>query len=73
MFHREHGVGHFHAYYGGRMAVFAIDPLSLLRGALTPRAQSFVVEWAGQHRAELLDDWERAQKKQILLKIAPLE
>lgn len=73
MFHREHGVPHFHVQHGSARAVFAVDPISLLRGKLPPRAQSFVVEWAGLHRAELLEDWARAQKKQVLKRIAPLE
>ena len=73
MFYREHGVPHVHATYGGVTAVFSVDPISVLRGRLPPRARSFVVEWVGLHRAELLDNWARAEKNQALIKIAPLE
>jgi len=33
----------------------------------------FVIEWATLHQRERLTDWERAQTREELQKIAPLE
>ena len=32
-----------------------------------------VLEWASQHRVELIEDWNLCQLKQLPKKIAPLE
>ena len=39
MYFKEHGVAHFHARYGGQIAVFAVDPLELVRGRLPRHAE----------------------------------
>ncbi len=44
MFFKEHGVAHFHARYGGQIAVFAVESLELLRGELPRRADRLVRE-----------------------------
>lgn len=63
---------HFHAYYGGHAAVFALDTLECLGGGL-PMAQRRLVEaWAEIHRRELQDDWDLLQSGQPPLKIDPL-
>ena len=58
MFWREHVPPHFHALYGEHEA---------------RRALSLTVEWAIEHRAELMEDWELCQSKQLPKRIAPLE
>ncbi len=74
MYIQEHGVPHFHATYGEHAASFAIGTLELLEGDLPRRARRDVLEWAFQHRAELLANWERARTRTMpLLPIAPLE
>ena len=45
----------------------------MLTGALPPRALGLVTEWAAVHRAELTDNWRRAQALAPLEPIAPLE
>jgi hypothetical protein len=70
---QEHGVPHFHAKYAGQRAAFSINELRLLDGSLPPRVTALVLEWAFQHRDELLHDWELAASKQPLRPIAPLE
>jgi hypothetical protein len=40
---------------------------------LPPRALGLVMEWAAFHKDELFRNWERAQARQSLEKIAPLE
>jgi hypothetical protein len=42
-------------------------------GRLPPRVLGLVVEWAAQHRDELLADWSRAAGDLPLVPIAPLE
>ena len=42
MYHREHGVPHFHASYGGYEAVISIATFEPLAGALPPRAMRLV-------------------------------
>ena len=48
---------HFHALYGEHEAVFDLRDLRVLRGALPRRARLLVLEWATDHRDELLEDW----------------
>lgn len=73
MFYGDHAPPHFHAEYGEYRAVIHIHTLTTFGGSLPPRALGMVIEWALQHREELLDLWERAGNNQPLYKIAPLE
>lgn len=73
MYFNDHPPPHFHVRYGDRKALVAIDPPTLLDGALPPRSLGLVTEWALLHRAELLANWERAREAQPLEPIAPLE
>lgn len=69
---QPHNVPHFHAYYQGDAAVFSLEPIELIAGAL-PRRQSRLVEaWAELHAVELLANWHRLQRGQLPLRIAPL-
>ena len=72
MYYKEHAPPHFHAKYGGSRASFSINDFKLLEGRLPKRVISLVLEWAFEHRLELLEDWERAQKREDLNKIKPL-
>ncbi len=73
MFYNEHNPPHFHAIYAGSRASFEIASLEIRKGGLPPRAVAFVVEWGRIHQAELLRDWEMAQRDETPLPIAPLE
>lgn len=73
MFYDEHNPPHFHARYGGQKAAIRIENFTLLEGMLPPRALGLVMEWAAIHKDELLRNWERALKKESLLKIEPLK
>jgi len=42
-------------------------------GRLGARAMGLVIEWALQHRDELLEDWRLARESAPLKRIAPLE
>jgi hypothetical protein len=72
-FFKEHGIPHFHARYSGQIAVFAIDPLELLRGSLPDRAERLVGEWAQLHQAELMRNWQHARAGEPLKQIEPLQ
>jgi len=72
MYFKEHNPPHFHAKYGGQTGVFSIAELRLIEGQLPTRVISLVLEWAFQHRDELLDNWRLVQARQALRKIAPL-
>ena len=73
MFYGDHAPPHFHAWYGGYKAVIDVHTLVVIGGHLPPRALGMVVEWALQHREDLLDLWERAASSQPLYRVPPLE
>jgi hypothetical protein len=73
MYYDDHPPAHFHVRYGEHRAILTIDGGAVLTGALPPRALGLVTEWAAVHRAELTDNWRRAQALAPLEPIAPLE
>lgn len=72
MYFREHAPPHFHAKYGNQRASFTIGELRLLEGALPHRVVPLVLEWAFEHREELMENWKRAERREGLKKIEPL-
>jgi len=64
MFFDDHNPPHFHAEYGGDVALIDIRTLAVT---------GLVIEWATLHQQELLADWDRARAREELQKIAPLE
>jgi len=72
MYYKEHQPSHFHAKYAGQRASFTISDLRLLEGKLPKRVISLVLEWAFEHRDELQENWEYAQRHEDLKKIDPL-
>ena len=72
MYYDDHAPPHFHAYYGGDLAVITIDTLEVIEGGLPKRATALVLEWAQEHREELREDWRLAEAHQALNPIAPL-
>lgn len=73
MFWREHAPPHFHALYAEYEAEIDIRTLEVLQGRLPRRALALVLEWAAEHRHELMEDWVLCQTKQLPKKIPPLE
>lgn len=73
MYYKEHGVPHFHAKYSGQTGVFSIPDLRLIEGHLPRRVIGLVLEWAFEHREELMEDWELAKAKKPLQAIPPLD
>lgn len=72
MYYKEHEPPHFHAKYVGQVGVFSISDLKLIEGHLPKRVISLVLEWAFEHRDELMEDWELAMAQKPLRKIPPL-
>ena len=70
---RDHAPPHFHVRYAGQRGSVEIDTLQVLGGRLGARVRRLVVEWAGSHRAELPENWKRAQAGLPLHPIDPLE
>lgn len=70
--YREHGIPHFHIRYNEYQGVLSIETLELLEGTVPKKIISLVLEWALDHKKELMDNWELAKAKQPLKKIEPL-
>jgi len=73
MFWREHAPPHFHALYAEHEALIDIRTLEVISGRLPKRALGLTIEWAIEHREELMEDWRLCQLKQLPKRIAPLE
>ena len=73
MFWQEHAPPHFHALYAEFEALIDIRTLEVIRDSFPRRALSLVMEWAAQHRNELMDDWRLCETRQSPYKIPPLE
>ncbi|MDB5526427.1 MAG: hypothetical protein JWM58_4190 [Rhizobium sp.] len=73
MYYDDHNPPHFHAYYGAFQAIILIETLAIAEGALPRRARALVLEWAADHRQELIQDWLLAAEHRPLNKIEPLE
>jgi len=58
--------------YGDYEITVAIET-GVVTGHFLRRALRHVVEWHALHKEELLEDWELAQARRPLKKIAPLE
>lgn len=72
MFYREHGPPHFHASYGEYNIVVSILD-GVVSGSFPRRALRLVLEWFELHKSELIENWELAQGRKPLKRIAPLE
>lgn len=55
-----------------RSGVFSIQELEIIEGQLPKRIIGYVLEWAFEHRDELMADWELASARRPLRKIPPL-
>lgn len=67
-----HQTPHFHVRYENYRAVYGIDPVVQLAGALPIRQQRFVEAWAELHQDELASNWQLAQQGRRLIHIEGL-
>ncbi len=72
MFYNDHNPPHFHVIYQNDEALFDIKTLEILEGRLPKRAKTLAIEWAIEHRDELLSNWQKARDHETLDKIEPL-
>ena len=72
MFYKDHSPPHFHAIYGEYEITVEIDS-GVINGRFPKRALRLVLEWLELHKDELLENWQLAEEKKPLNKIAPLE
>jgi hypothetical protein len=73
MFYNDHNPPHFHAIYQEDEALFDIKTLDIMEGSLPKRARSLAIEWAIEHREELLNNWQKAKSHETLDRIEPLD
>jgi len=73
MYYNEHTPPHFHVEYQEFKAEYNINTLEIIKGSLPKRANSLILEWAFEHRQELLDNWNLRDSKKELVKIEPLK
>jgi len=72
MYFDDHNPPHFHVRYNDHRAIVSIRDLALLEGELPPRVFGLVMEWAGLHKNELLENWAMLQDAGRFFKIEPL-
>ena len=72
MFAGDHAPPHFHALYAEHEALIDLRDLSVLRGSLPRRALALVLEWAAEHRNDLMEDWNLCSRLQPPKRIDPL-
>ena len=72
MYFNDHSPPHFHVKYNEFRALLEIGSFRVIEGGLPPRVLGLVVEWAGLHRSELMEDWESIRATGDFKKIAPL-
>lgn len=68
----DHQPPHFHAKYGEFEILVSINTLEVLEGKFPKRARAMVLEWASEHRTELVEDWNLCSIKQHPKPIPPL-
>ena len=73
LYYNDHPPPHFYVRYGKQKAIVGINPLTILTGELSNRTWNLVKEWALEHQAKLLANWELARLVQTLEPIEPLE
>jgi hypothetical protein len=72
MFSDDHAPPHFHALYAEDEALIDIRTLEVIQGTMPRRALALVLEWAQEHRTELMEDWTLCKHNQTPKKIQPL-
>jgi len=72
MYFNEHNPPHFHAVYNKYKASISIETLGTIEGRLPSKVLSLVVEWAQDHKTELLNNWNSLQSSGNYEKIEPL-
>ncbi len=72
MFWRDHNPPHFHAKYGEYEIIVEIET-GKVEGVMPKRALQMIQEWRQLHKAELRENWKKAEQNKPIEKIEPLE
>jgi hypothetical protein len=72
MFWRDHAPPHFHALYAEYEVLIDIHTLEIMEGGMPRRALALVLEWAQEHRPELMENWQLCERNQTPNGIQPL-
>lgn len=62
----------FHASYGDFHASFLAKELKIFKGFLPQKVSSLILEWAFNHRDEILENYLRVLKHENIQEIEPL-
>ena len=73
MFWRDHAPPHFHALYAEHEALIDLRDFRDIRGSLPGRAMALVLEWATEHRDELMENWNLCSQLKTPKAIEPLK
>ena len=73
MFWRDHAPPHFPALYAEHEALIDLRDFRVIRGSLPGRAMTLVLEWAAEHRDELMEDWNLCSRLKPPKAIEPLK
>lgn len=69
MYWKDHAPPHIHAYHNEWEVLIRIEGGHVIEGKFPRKALKRLQDWCKLHELELLENWERAQKRQILRKI----
>lgn len=72
MYWDEHTPPHFHAEYGERKALVAVQDAVVIKGALPSKQLKLVLAWCEIHKDELMSNWNSAKNHGKIHKIKPL-
>jgi hypothetical protein len=72
MFYGDHAPPHFHALYAEHEVLIDIRTLEIMEGTMPRRALAMILEWASEHRDELMEDWMLCAANQQPNRIQPL-
>ena len=67
---KDHSPPHFHVWYSEYKALETINE-GIIKGEMPQRALKMIFEWLDQHKIELIENWQLAQKGEMLKKIEP--
>lgn len=72
MYYNDHQPPHFHVIYDNTKAMIDIRTLEVIKGNISRRTRNTVLEWAEQHRDELMENWELCAQNRQPKQITPL-
>jgi hypothetical protein len=72
MYFNDHPPPHFHAKYNDFRGKVTIEDLRLIEGKLPNRVMALILEWANNHRDELMANWNSLRETGKYQKIKPM-